>query len=271
MISENKFLELSKKVQNLGFSQSLVEISGIAINGMPIDRITVWKFIDNKTSMICESKWDKDGGEVKPSFIFDCVRFPTYFKGLNSENIIVANDVYNNIYTFELVEHFKENNICSALHIPVFVDGHLYGAVFFSTVNKFHFWNNDDIKFGSDVSQIISIAYISSKRNDDLMKINAYAEHIKIFNEELQEVIKKKNEKFIEYEFINSHLLNAPLSRLKGLMNVLVYEMDHDNRKNEVDFIVTKIYEEYDEMDKVITKISVLINKGEDIDRDDLD
>lgn len=270
MISENKFLELSKKVQNLGFSQSLVEISKIAFDAMPIDRITVWKFVDNKT-MICESKWDKDGSNNQPPYVFDCNSYPTYFKGLRTEKIIVANDVYNNIYTFEMVEHFKNHNICSALHIPIFVDGHLYGAVFFSKLNNYYFWNNDDIKFGSDVSQIISIAYISSKRNDDLMKINAYAEHIKEFNEELQEVIKKKNEKFIEYGFINSHLLNAPLSRLKGLMNVLVYEMDHENRKNEVDFIVTKIYEEYDEMDKVITKISVLINKGEEINRDDID
>jgi len=271
MISENKFLELSKKVQNLGFNQSLIEISKIAFDGMNIDRVTLWKFKE-PNALVCVFKFDKSGNTFKPDYVFYSNLFPNYFKGLHSEKIIIANDVYKNIYTNELEKHLREQNITSALHIPIFVDGHLYGAVFFSTVNNFYSWTNEDIKFGSDVSQVISIAYISSKRNEDLMKISSYAENIKIFNKELQEVINRKNKQFIEYGFINSHLLNAPLSRLKGLMNILVYEMKNEKRYIEIDFIIKKIYEEYDEMDKIITRLSVLINKGvEDIDRSDID
>ena len=269
IISENVFLELSKKVQNLGFNQSLIEISKIAFEEMDFDRITVWKIL-NGHNLVCEFKEDMTGKAFKDIHIIDLKTFPIYSSGLHTEKILVANDVYNNNITFELSDHYKEQGICSALHIPIFVDGHLYGAVFFSTIDRYIFWKKNDIKFGGDISQIISIAYISSKRNEDITKLNAYAERVKTFNSELQEVIQKKNEQFIEYGFINSHLLNAPLSRLKGLLNILVHELNTDKREDDINFIVSKIYEEYNEMDRIIEKISILVEKGASPERDDI-
>lgn len=270
MISQNIFLELSKKVQNLGFQQSLIEISNIALEEMNINRLTVWTFDQNNT-IRCQFKTDKNGQNFDGDNILELNLFPTYLKILLSEKIVIANDVYTNNCTFEIKEYFKKHNIYSTLDIPIFVDGLLYGIVCFETTGYPHFWSQEDVRFGSDVSQIISIAYISSKRNDDLKKLNTYAERIKSFNEELQNVIKKKNEQFIEYGFINSHMLNAPLSRLKGLMNILVIELNGEKREEEMKFIINKIYDAYDEMDNVVRQISVLVNKGStDIDRDDI-
>lgn len=270
MISQNIFLELSKKVQNLGFRQSLIEISKIAMEEMGINRVTVWSFGENN-SIHCQFNANKSTENFDCGHIIDLNSYPTYLKILQAEKIVIANDVFTNNCTFEIKEYFKSNDIYSTLDIPIFVDGLLFGVICFENTGKGHFWTPEDVRFGSDVSQIISIAYISSKRNEDLMKLNAYAERIKTFNEELQALIKKKNEQFIEYGFINSHLLNAPLSRLKGLMNVLVFELNGDRRDPEIKFIIDKIYEAYDEMDNVVRQITVLVNKGStDIDRDDI-
>ena len=270
MISQNIFLELSKKVQNLGFHQSLIEISKIAMEEMGINRVTVWTFADNHTIQ-CRFKATHNSKNFDCGNTIDLKSYPTYLKILFAEKIVVANDVFTNSCTFEIKDYFKANDIYSTLDIPIFVDGLLFGIVCFENTGEGHFWSPDDVRFGSDVSQIISIAYISSKRNEDLMKLNLYAERIKSFNEELQDVIKKKNEQFIEYGFINSHLLNAPLSRLKGLMNILVLELNGERRDNEIKFITEKIYDAYDEMDKVVKQITVLIDKGStDIDRDDI-
>jgi hypothetical protein len=269
MISENVFLELSKKVQNLGFKQSLNEISKIALEGMKINQLTVWKFTeDNK--IVCQFKKDEKTDNFDCGKVIDLNLYPTYLKILLSEKIVVATNVYTNNCTFELKHYFEEFNIFSTLDIPIFVDGKLYGIVCFENIGKTLYWSKEDIQFGSDVSQVISIAYISSKRNEDLLKLNSYAEKIKSINEELQGIIKKKNDQFIEYGFINSHLLNAPLSRLKGLMNILVFEIEGENRQSEIQFIIGKIYEEYDEMDRVVKQISVLVAKGSDMDRDDI-
>jgi signal transduction histidine kinase len=269
MINQNIFLELSKKVQNLGFKQSLKEISMIAIDEMKINRVSVWTFAENNT-IVCNFKIDETGEKFEKNTIIHLDKYPFYFQILISEKIVIASNVYTNNSTFEIKDYFEANNIFSTLDIPIFVDGILYGIVCFENVNDVHHWTQEDVRFGTDVSQIISIAYISSKRNEDLKKLNDYAERIKTFNEELQAVIKLKNDQFIEYGFINSHLLNAPLSRLKGLMNILVLELNGDRRDDEIRFIVDKIYEAYDEMDKVVKQISVLIDKGVDIDRDDI-
>lgn len=270
MISQNIFLELSKKVQNLGFQQSLIEISKIAMEEMGINRVTVWTFSEKQT-IKCRFKANKTSEDFDCGSTIDLNSYPTYLKFLLAEKIVIANDVFTNSCTFEIKDYFKANDIYSTLDIPVFVDGLLFGIVCFENTGEGHFWSPEDVRFGSDVSQIISIAYISSKRNEDLKKLNAYADRIETFNKELQDVIKKKNEQFIEYGFINSHLLNAPLSRLKGLMNILMFELNGERRDNEIKFITEKIYEAYDEMDKVVKQITVLVQKGStDIDRDDI-
>jgi len=269
MISDNIFLELSKKVQNLGFKQSLIEIANIAIDEMCVDKVSVWKFV-NEHTIDCQFKGDKQKAEFECGDQINLLQYPTYLKTLQSEKIVIANDVYKSSLTFELNEYFTKHNINSLMDIPIFVDGLLFGIVGFEYSDP-HNWTHEDIKFGSDISQIISVAYISSKRNEDLIKLNNYAEKIKLFNNELQELIKKKNEQFIEYGFINSHLLNAPLSRLKGLMNILVIELNGEKREEEIQFLIKKIYEAYDEMDKVVSQITKLINNGStDIDRNDI-
>jgi len=49
------------------------------------------------------------------------------------------------------------------------------------------------------------------------------------------------------------------------------YELNNDKRKPDIDFIISKILEEYDEMDNIVTQISVLVNKGASPDRDDIE
>ncbi len=270
-ISENIFLKLSQKVQNLGFKQSLIEISKIAFEGIPIDRLTVWTLNKNNTVLDCNFKMQSNVPSFDCGYQLDLTKYASYYKALLSEKVIAANDVYNSIYTFEMEEDFlRPNGICSSINIPFFVDSQLSGMVVVSTIDRYVTWRSEDIQYANDVTQVISIAYVSSKRNEDLKKLNNYAEKIKGMNEKLQEVIKKKNEKFIEYSFINSHLLNAPLSRLKGLMNLLVHEMEDEDREDEIDFLISKVYEEYDAMDNIVTQISILVNKGEELDHKNL-
>lgn len=260
MISENIFLEISKKVQNLGFKQSLIHISSIAMDEMNIHKFSVWTFEeDNKLK--CRFRRNSDGTNFTCSDISDLAKYPIYSEALKSQKILKINDIYNDSRVSEYLSKFEELNVKSTLQIPIYIDGLQYGMVFFSK-NVPYNWTNYDVVFGSDVSQVISIAYISSKRNEDIRKLNSYAEKIKLFNSELQELINRKNEQFIEYGFINSHLLNAPLSRLKGLMNILMIELDNERREEEIKFITEKIFEEYDAMDKIVKRISILVDKG---------
>lgn len=270
-ISENIFLKLSQKVQNLGFKQSLIEISKIAFKGIPIDRLTVWTLEKKNLTLKCSFMMQSGVPTFECGQTLDLTKYTAYHKALLSEKVIAANDLYNSSFLFELEdEYLKPNDICSSLNFPFFVDGHLTGMVVVSTVERYYKWKQDDIQFANDVTQVISIAYVSSKRNDDLKNLNKYAKKIKSINKDLQEIIEKKNKQFIEYGFINSHLLNAPLSRLKGLMNLIVLEMEGENRENELDFLITKVYEEYNAMDDIVTQISILVNNGEEFDRDKL-
>jgi transcriptional regulator with GAF, ATPase, and Fis domain len=271
-ISENIFLALSKKVQNLGFKQSLIEISKIAFEEMPIDRLTVWSFAKNKTLLICQFKMDNISHTFNCDSVLDLTKYPIYHNALLTEKIIHADDVYNSKFIFQMGDDYlRPHNICSAINVPLFVDGLLIGMVVMSTVGKYYSWKQEDLQFCSDIAEIISIAHIASKRNEDLRNLNKKAENFKSINDDLKEVIKRKNEQFIEYGFINSHLLSAPLSRLKGLMNLLVIEMDGENREVEVDLLMSKLFEEYKEMDEIVDRISEVVDKGESLDRDKFD
>jgi signal transduction histidine kinase len=82
---------------------------------------------------------------------------------------------------------------------------------------------------------------------------------------ERTKVLDRAIDQLHEYAYINSHLLRAPVARIKGLLQLLEYE--HQEEANET---LQKLIEECNTLEDIVGRISQAVNQGA-IERQDLD
>jgi light-regulated signal transduction histidine kinase (bacteriophytochrome) len=71
------------------------------------------------------------------------------------------------------------------------------------------------------------------------------------------EIVKKQNNQIIEYSFFNSHILRAPVSRIRGLLNLL----SHNHSAEEEMRIRSLLSESMIELDNAIKSINDKLNE----------
>jgi PAS domain S-box-containing protein len=128
------------------------------------------------------------------------------------------------------------------------------------------------------VSRIMSVAHEiteTKKREAEISevneKLNKALDEIKKMNSQLEErvqertiALEEKNKYLAEYAFINSHLLRGPLCRLLGLIQLLSYT-DISEADSE---LLRYLRMAGEEIDNVVEKINLAIEKGSYFDRD---
>ena len=90
--------------------------------------------------------------------------------------------------------------------------------------------------------------------NEEITNINNNLE--KLINERTSEV-KKKNDKLIQYSFINAHKLRAPVARIIGLINILKKPKKDEN----IDEVVKKLEVESKDLDNVVLSINKVLEE----------
>lgn len=128
------------------------------------------------------------------------------------------------------------------------------------------------------VGRILSVAHEiteTKKREKEIsevnQKLNKALDDIKKMNNQLEvrvhertTELEEKNKYLAEYAFINSHLLRAPLCRLMGLIELLNYT-DISKADSE---LLTYLRSAGEELDRVVARINLAIEKGSYFDRD---
>lgn len=142
---------------NSNINETIEAILEIVANTLKIDRISYWE--NNGDSIICKHLYFKTKGNIDIGSEIKKKDFPIYFKSLETENIIVAPNVYVNYATQEMVNnYFKENNILSTLDCPIHYNGELLGMVCLESTIKYKYWDIEDINFTKSICDFIALA-----------------------------------------------------------------------------------------------------------------
>jgi len=158
-----------KKLSTKNFckNENLDRIIGIIIKDAAkvsnIDRVSFWKYKEDK--IICKKIYELDNQKFGNNIILKKENHPKYFESIKNEVLIIANDVYNNPVTTEFIaDYFLKYDIKSMLEIPIFRNGKLTGTICFETTKFKKYWDNDDINFARNISDIVSLQIASKKR-----------------------------------------------------------------------------------------------------------
>ncbi len=110
--------------------QIMTDLAKQILLAVQIERVNVWLFNKEQTVLISIGEYDSRTNKFTKDSILRQKDFPTYFKALHENKVILAEDIYTHPFTKEFNELYsKPNDIYSLLDIPIRISGQLIGVI----------------------------------------------------------------------------------------------------------------------------------------------
>ncbi|HEV7238905.1 MAG TPA: EAL domain-containing protein [Thermoanaerobaculia bacterium] len=144
---------------------ALREITEAAADTLAVERVGVWFFTPDRQAIRCSELYERtpalhsEGGELT------AMRYPVYFKALESERTIAAVDARldprTSAFTTSYLDPF---GVTSMLDAPIRRLGSIYGVVCFEHTGAPRAWSSDDEHFASSIADLVAMAIDASDR-----------------------------------------------------------------------------------------------------------
>lgn len=145
------------------------------------NRTSYWEYLDDKIS--CIQSYELKSDTFTNGLIITKEQYPEFFLSLESKTPLVASNVKNNPIIRELYpENSENNNVCSVIKTPVFINGQLVGLLCIETIQTIKQWDNEDINFSRAIADSIAIAFESKKRLEAEQKLTYKSELLSAMN-----------------------------------------------------------------------------------------
>ncbi|MBL0047216.1 MAG: PAS domain S-box protein [Bacteroidetes bacterium] len=159
-ISTLEQLTKSRFIRDGKLSEAIYEILEHSAKSVKVERVNAWLIDENFTCIESIGNFNSTTQSLLPKETLMRQDLPAYFKLLESEEIIVLNDTFQDKRSKELVENnLTTNHIVSMMDIPIRIEGKMIGVLCFEHTGKtIHEWDLVEQKFGLFVAQLISLA-----------------------------------------------------------------------------------------------------------------
>lgn len=151
------------------------------IQGLGVDRASVWLLSDDRMQMHCMYLLDGDTHHCEPNMSLARSDFPRYFAALDEERNIIASDAHQHPQTNELSScYLTPWQIYSMLDTPIHHHGTMVGIICIEH-HQAKLWVSDEIIFASFLADIYGRALSASERvryQNELEQLNTELEQI---------------------------------------------------------------------------------------------
>lgn len=271
------FISKDEALYSTLLEESLHEISKYTSRFADVSRVSVWNYDQDKHVIRYVSGYNSNPQENFSALELPLDAFPTYTQHLLEEKIIKANDAVHDHKTNELKEYLEANKILSMMDCPFFVDGKFAGILCCEEQRAHRKWDEVDQLFCQAMTQLVSIAYYSSHRNEyyrEILLLNKRLTERNLVLTEINAMFKSTSESaefnlkdflsdtesikaaLSEYSYKNSHQVRGPLSRILGLTSLYKKDESQINRNMYVDHIAKAA----DELDAILKEINILLS-----------
>ena len=200
----NSIEDLSKSVflRHGDFQKFVEEVLIESSVALECARTNVWLFDNKRTSMYNVLAYDAINGNFYNEGSIKRKEIPNYFKFLEKDEIIVADDALNYEMNKELIDSYIiPNKVTSMMDVPIRSEGKMIGVVCFEHVNKPVTWTEADINFSQSISHLLSLCFETNKTNQ--------------YKQELENMVAQKEVLLREI----NHRVKNNLSVILGLLN----------------------------------------------------
>lgn len=132
---------------------------------LAVARASAWFFNEDRTKFRCAGLYEASGQRFSEGLELATADYPSYFKALEDDRILAANDARSDPRTIEFLEHYlKPLGIAAMLDVPIKVGGKIIGVVCNEHTGSPREWLVDEENFGSAMADMIALIMESMER-----------------------------------------------------------------------------------------------------------
>jgi diguanylate cyclase (GGDEF)-like protein/PAS domain S-box-containing protein len=162
-------------------AEALREIAVAAAETLDVERVGIWFFRPDRQSIHCVEQYERTPDLHTATGDLTAIRYPVYFKALESERVIAAHDARLDPRTSAFTDSYLTPlGVTSMLDAPIRRLGHMTGVVCFEHVGPQRMWSVEDENFASSVADLVTIAIDASDRRGAQEALRRRAEFEKL-------------------------------------------------------------------------------------------
>jgi len=137
--------------------REITEASALTID---VDRVSIWLFDEAHTKITCLDLYSRESGTHGTEDAISVNQFPDYFKSLEKDHPIIANDAYNDPRTRQLADtYLSPRGIRSLIDYPIRLEKNLLGLLSFEhTGDSIRQWSYEEQHFIISMADLVSMA-----------------------------------------------------------------------------------------------------------------
>ena len=144
---------------------ALREIAESAAAMLDVERVGIWFFTPDRSAIRCHELFERTSQAHTSGTELTAVRYPVYFKALDTERTVTAHDARLDPRTSAFADHYLiPFGVTSMLDAPVRRLGQITGVVCFEHVGPQRFWTTEEEAFASSIADLVAMAVDATER-----------------------------------------------------------------------------------------------------------
>ena len=233
--NQNALLDLAN-INHFDFESAIKKICEVDSKTLGVERVSVWFFNKEYSEIECNNLFIHSKKSHEQGLKLPIGQKKRYYKALEANRNIAANDAQNDPRTNEFSEEYLiPNGITSMMDVPIRSYGKIVGVVCHEHLGPKRQWTLEDQDFAGSIADIVSIALESFRRKQTEMALReSEAKYRNIFEQSKDIIfISTPDDKIIDINPAGVELLGY--SNKEELLNINISKelyFDPSARKN---------------------------------------
>ena len=158
-------LTKNKVIHSGNFTEAVRIMVEAAAHSLNVDRASVWLYTEDRAAIRCAGLFERQTNRHSDGIELPASSFPAYFKELQEERIIAADDAQRDPRTAEFADSYlRPLGITSMLDVPIRVKGQMVGVVCHEHVGPSRTWPPEEQHFANSMANFVTLALEAQER-----------------------------------------------------------------------------------------------------------
>ncbi len=155
----------SPEIYNGNLEQAFQAITRVAAVFLCVERVSIWFFTENRSTIQCAKLYQFTTQEYSQGTVLAATTYPRYFRELETEQSVVADDAQHDPKTAEFTaSYLAPLGITSMLDVPIRSGGQMVGVICHEHIGPMRTWTLEEQHFAVSVANTLTLALEAADR-----------------------------------------------------------------------------------------------------------
>lgn len=151
-------LTAQRSVYSDSLTSTVQRITESLVEAIDVERASIWLYNDDRTAIECADLFIRKKREHSSGVVLKASDFPGYFRAVESERTIAAENAHTDPRTSEFSEiYLRPLGINAMLDVPIWANGKMVGVVCHEHTGDFRKWTTDEESFAYLMGNIVGM------------------------------------------------------------------------------------------------------------------